>query len=158
MKKIMSILCAVALLTAPINVYAQEIFGDGSAETTVTAHVDSQYCVLIPETIVADGTLYNFTATSMLLAPGDSVNIAISGLGEGERLSMSGGDGTALVRFTSDNPNDSNIYGSIPFTSFSNGQTTATYGIRAYLDNAETLQPGDYTGTVTFNIFLTHNE
>mgnify|MGYP007122045344 CR=1 FL=1 len=55
MKKLLSVVFALVMLFAP-STYAQEIYGNGEAYTTVVAHVDSQYCVMIPETIVADGT------------------------------------------------------------------------------------------------------
>ena len=155
MKKVLSVLCAVCLILAPITVQAQEIYGDGEGTTTVTAHVDSQYCVLIPETIVADGTLYNFTASVMQLAEGDVVNVSIGGLDNLNHLPMLGGDGNAYAYFKSDNPNATVVGNDTVFTSFTNGETTAPYGIQAYIMDAE--QPGDYTGTVTFNISLSHN-
>lgn len=156
MKKLLAILCAISLMLAPITVHAQEIYGDGSADTTVTAHIDSQYCVLIPETIVADGNLYYFTASSMMLASGDTVGISVSGLNDFSQLPMTGGDGNAVVYFETDNPDVQYLGNGVVFTSFTNGETTATYGVSARLADAE--QPGDYTGTVTFNIQLQHFE
>ena len=151
MKQMLSIFCAIVLLIAPTNVYASEIYGDGSATTTVTAHVDSQYCVLIPETIVADGTPYYFTASLMDLAQGDTVNISCSGF-DGSRLPMSGGNEGAYALFESD---DTAISNDIIFATFEDGQTTVTNGLRATLQEAN--KAGDYTGTITFNISLSHN-
>jgi len=148
MKKIMSILCAISILIAPMNVHAQEIYGDGSATTTVTAHVDSQYCVLIPETIVADGTKYYFTASMMDLAEGDVVNISVSGLDDG-KLPMSGGNEGAFALVESEQVP---IYNGTVFATFHDGEMTATNGLYATLQEA--YKAGDYTGTLTFNIQL----
>ena len=150
MKKLLSILCAVAMMIAPYNVYAQEIYGDGQATTTVIAHVDSQYCVTIPETIVADGEYYYFTASLMDLAEGDVVNVSLSGLEFGQ-LPMSGGNGSAYAFFESE---EMTIANDVPFVKFHNGETIATNGLRAILQDA--YHAGDYSGTVTFNISLGH--
>lgn len=52
---------------APYNVYAQEVYGDGSASATVTYHVPGEYVVLIPEILSADGTHYTISASVMEL-------------------------------------------------------------------------------------------
>lgn len=149
MKKLLSILCAAVMLISPYNVYAQEVYGDGSASTTIIAHVDSQYCVMIPETIVADGTLYYFTASVMDLAPGEVVDIVLTGL-QDDRIPMSGGNEGAFATIETDQMVDANnpyIVGR-----FHSGETTTTTGIRAYLNDA--YKAGDYSGTVTFDIRL----
>lgn len=149
MKKLLSILCAAVMLISPYNVYATEVLGDGSATTTITAHVDSQYCVMIPETIVADGTLYYFTASMMDLAQGEVVDIVLTGLQDG-RIPMSGGNEGAYATIETDQMVDANnpyIVGR-----FHSGETTTTTGIRAYLVDA--YKAGDYSGTVTFDIRL----
>ena len=148
MKKVMSILCALVMLIAP-RTYAQEIYGDGEATSTVIAHVDSQYCVLIPETIVADGTKYYFTSSVMDLAEGDVVNVSVSGFSEGCMLPMTGGDGQAYAVVETEEVQVSN--GAIIAT-FHNGETTASNGLFATLQNA--TRAGDYSGTLTFNIQL----
>ena len=123
MKKLLSILCAVTMLISPYNVYATEVLGDGSATTTITAHVDSQYCVTIPETIVADGTPYYFTASIMDLAEGEVVDIALSGL-DGGKVPMSGGNEGAYVYFETDETIDTNM--SSVIARFHSGETTTT--------------------------------
>lgn len=148
MKKILSILCAAVMLISPYNVYATEVLGDGSATTTVIGHVDSQYCVMIPETIVADGTKYYFTASMMDLAEGDVVNISVSGL-DGGKLPMSGGNEGAFALVESEQVP---IYNDTVFATFHDGEMTATNGLYATLQEA--YKAGDYTGTITFNIQL----
>lgn len=152
MKKIISIICAVCLVIAPLNVYATEIFGEDSAETTVTGHVDSQYCVLIPESIVADGTEYHFNASLMDLAEGEHVNITISGLNNDGKLSMTGGDGKGTVHF--ETMTGTGLMNSATIATFGNGETVSSDGFRAYL---QAEKAGDYTGTVTFNISLSQD-
>ena len=149
MKKLLSILCAAVMLVSPYNVYATEVLGDGSATTTITAHVDSQYCVMIPETIVADGILYYFTSSMMDLAQGEVVDIVLTGLQDG-RIPMSGGNEGAYATIETDQMVDANnpyIVGR-----FHSGETTTITGIRAYLVDA--YKAGDYSGTVTFDIRL----
>lgn len=149
MKRLLSIICAVCLMITPVS--ATEITGFDSADTTVTGHVDSQYCVLIPESIVADGTEYYFQSSMMDLAEGDYVNINISGLNDANRLVMTGGDGNGTVHFELTDNN--NVGNGTTVATFYDGETTSSTGLRAYL-HAE--KPGDYTGTVTFNISLNH--
>lgn len=148
MKKVLSIIFALVLMVAP-NAYATEIFGNGEATTTVVAHVDSQYCVMIPETIVADGTHYYLSASLMDLAEGEVVNVFVSGFSEGCTLPMSGGDGSAYAIFESEQTQLSN--GAVVAT-FHSGEMTATNGIFATLQNAN--RAGDYFGTITFDIQL----
>ena len=153
MKKILSIICSMVLLIAPYNVYAQEIYGDGSGTSTVVGYVESQYCVLIPETINADATLYSFNALVMQLAEGDYVNVTISGLSKNNALPMSGGSPEAVAVFTKED--GTGISDESIIATFYNGELTSQDQFRATLQYAET--PGNYTGTVTFNITLQHS-
>lgn len=148
MKKLLSVVFALVMLFAP-STYAQEIYGNGEAYTTVVAHVDSQYCVMIPETIVADGTHYYFTASLMDLAEGEVVNVIVNGFSDGCSIPMSGGDGAAYAIVESEQFQLSN--GAVAAT-FHNGEMTATNGIFATLQNAN--RAGDYSGTITFDIQL----
>lgn len=153
MKKLLSILCAAVMLISPYNVYATEVLGDGSATTTVIGHVDSQYCVMIPETIVADGNLYYFTASLMDLAEGDVVNISVDGVDDAGNLAMSGGDGNAYAIIEANHGSITNL---ATIAQFHNGETTSSTGISATLQNA--YRAGDYSGTLTINIQLAHED
>ena len=148
MKKVLSIIFAIALMFTS-NAYATEIYGNGEATTTVVAHVDSQYCVMIPETIVADGTHYYLSASLMDLADGEVVNVYVNGFSEGCSLPMHGGDGAAYAIVESEQTQLSN--GAVVAT-FHNGEMTATNGIFATLQNA--TRAGDYSGAITFDIQL----
>lgn len=153
MKKVLSIICAVVMLIAPYNVYAQEVSGYGSADATVTYHVDSEWCVLIPETLTADGTSYQFSASYMNLCDGDSVVVTVSGLNDDSTITLtnsSGGTTTAQIYAPSMYDGAVPNLGTVGY--FGNGQLTSeqTFSIQA----AEGTSPGDYSGTITFNIGL----
>lgn len=155
MKKLICMISALALLVAPYNVYAQEVSGYGSADTSVTYHVDSEWCVLIPETLTADGSEYYFTASYMELCDGDVVTVQVAGLPDGFITLTNSNGGTTTAQIYSSGQIDAlNDYGIV--ASFGSGQLTSDQSIRIVA--AEGTSPGDYTGTITFNVNMSHME
>ena len=155
MKKMLSIVCSMVLLIAPFNVNAQEVSGYGSADTTVTYHVDSEWCVMIPETLTADGTEYSFTASQMDLCDGDIVEVSVSGITDGFITLTNTSGGTTTAQMFSRNY-DGAVLNNFVIASFGNGQYQSEPPIYILAD--QNTLPGDYTGTVTFNINLSHFE
>ena len=151
MKKIISIISAICLLIAPYNVYAQEIYGDGSADATVTYHVPGEYVILIPETLSADGTHYKITASVMELCDNEIVTVQACGM-ENDAITLSTANGrTASAKMYVANTVDA-ITNYYPIASFTDGQLESMEDFWILTDGE--VRPGDYTGTVTFNVQL----
>lgn len=140
MKKIMCVVLAVMMMRSTVL-----------ADTTVFYHEDSQYTVLIPETIVVDGTQYKFTAPVMDLCDGDRVDVTIEGIDMSgiQHLYTSSGK-EMIAEFY--NRNGKLLPGQT-IASFYNGVTEdgLVYALPYSTEGA-----GDYYGSITFNINLVH--
>ena len=148
-KKIIAAICSFLVAFSAVNAFATEIIGEGSASSTVTLHVDSQFTILIPETITADATRYSLSASSMMLADNEFVNVTVSGMPDNQLILTSASGSTVLADIMRDSDN-SPIMNGDTIASFTNGQTEAD---AFYLVHGD-ASPGDYTGTITFNVSL----
>ena len=122
------------------------------AETTLFYHEPSQYTVLIPETIVADGTQYTFEAPVMDLCDGESVTVTV------DNVELTG----AVRLYTSTNKEMiAELYGENG--KLTPGQVVAQFGNGihqaglVYALPFSTEGAGDYYGTVQFFINLVKN-
>lgn len=150
MKKLLSILCALSILALPFNVYAEEVLGPGQADSTLTYHVDSQFSVIIPETIDVTNDAYYFSSGMMDLADGESVVVRITGL-QNDRVTLTNANGNtvqlAINQLGDPEGRNSNVVGL-----FKSGYTTSSVGFScSCIDGA---RAGDYSGSVTFDISL----
>jgi len=140
MKRLMIVALTLALV-APV-----------SAESMLYYHEPSQYTVLIPETIVTDGTQYSFTAPVMDLCDGEHVEVSILGLESSgiKRLYTSGGK-EVMAEFYGV---DGKLMPGQTVASFYHGQheTGLVYALPFSTEGA-----GDYYGTVEFSINLVQN-
>ena len=139
--KRLAIVALVALMATPV-----------SAESMLYYHEPSQYTVLIPETIVTDGTQYTFTAPVMDLCDGEHVEVSILGLESSgiKRLYTSGGK-EVMAEFYGV---DGKLMPGQTVASFYHGQHEA--GL-VYALPFSTEGAGDYYGTVEFSINLLQN-
>lgn len=157
MKKIVA-LATVLVLTLMVPVRGDdgvELLGYGQ-KTTATYHVDSEYVVNIPETVVCDGTKYYFTASTMDLCAGDIVYVTIKGLTDANgHFTLSTEDGREM---------QAQVFSNITSAPMANGDiagvfmdgTCQTDGAIYILPDSERIRPGDYTGTIEFQIQLSH--
>ena len=121
------------------------------AESTVFYHEDSQYTILIPETIVADGTQYTFEAPVIDLCEGDCVEVSIGDIEMSGSVKLHTASGKEMI---------AEMYGAFgklapgqQIARFYNGMSQA--GL-VYALPFSTEGAGDYYGNVTFNINLVH--
>lgn len=149
MKKKIAVICALLVGFSAMNVHATEIIGEGSASSTVTLHVDSQFTILIPETITADSTRYSLSASEMMLSDNEFVNVTVGGLTDDEVVLTSASGNTVRADIMRDSDNTAIMNGDT-IASFANGQTESD---AFYLVHGDAM-PGDYTGTITFNVSL----
>ena len=142
MRKIISILCAICFMVGiTTNVFATEISCDGTATTTITYTVPSQFCVYIPETIDLTGGSYTFTASLMDIAETEQVVVSITNEGHG----------TATVAIY-DNQQSGYVSNNAPVAVFTKGCLTSTKSIT--LESIATSGAGTYSGIAEFSIAL----
>lgn len=155
-KKCTALLIALCLLFSfSSTAFAAEnsVYGNGSADTTVTYHVDSQYMVYIPEmldlTYMDANNPYVFTAGMMELQENEKVCVKAST----DQILLTNSSGATISGFFDRTNASSSIYAA----EFVNGQLTCDYGIYFLLDGSSGFHAGDFTGTVTFNVSLETN-
>lgn len=139
--KRLTIIALITLLATPV-----------SAESMLYYHEPSQYTVLIPETIVTDGTQYTFTAPVMDLCDGEHIEVTIEGLdiSGAKRLYTTTGK-EVIAQFYG---TDGLLAPGQTVASFYHGQHEA--GL-VYALPFSTEGAGDYFGTVEFSINLVQN-
>lgn len=155
-KKCTALLIALCLLcNFSSTAFAAEnsVYGNGSADTIVTYHVDSQYMVYIPEmldlTYMDANNPYVFTAGMMELQENEKVCVKASV----DQILLTNNSGATISGFFDCTNASSSTYAA----EFVNGQLTCDYGIYFLLDGSSGFHAGDFTGTVTFNVSLETN-
>lgn len=139
MKRLM-IIALVVLMATPV-----------SAESMLYYHEPSQYTVLIPETIVTDGTQYTFTAPVMDLCDGDRVDVTIGNIDMAGSIHMSTSTNKDMIaEFFNES---GKLMPGQTVATFRNGMTEAGM---IYATPFSTEGAGDYYGSVVFNINLVH--
>lgn len=147
------VLCLLCSFSSTAFAADTPVYGESSADTIVTYHIDSQYMVYIPEsldlTYMDANNPYVFTAGMMELQDNEKVCVKPS---------------TDQVILT--NSNGATISGCFNYSSlatgnyaaeFVNGQLTSDYGIYFTLDGDNGFHAGDFSGTVTFTVSLETN-
>lgn len=96
MKKFIALtLCLIMLLSCSITAFASNgLSGEGAtAQSTITYQVDSNYCVIIPETVDAFNG-FQLTASYMNITDAEQVNISVSGENS---IAMTNDEGDTLI-------------------------------------------------------------
>lgn len=91
----------------------------------------------------------------MNLCDGDFVTIQVTGVNEGNIPLTNSNGGMITVQMFSPYNYDGAWQDYVTVATFGNSQLTCDQTI--YIQVAEGTAPGDYTGTVTFNINLAHS-
>lgn len=129
------------------------VYGENSADTIVTYHVDSQYMVYIPETLdltYLDANPYVFTAGIMELQDNEMVCVKIPD----PNITLTNSSGKTISGSFTRSDTRSEITELGHAAEFSNGQLTSNYGIYFTLNGDGGFHAGDFSGTVTFNVSL----
>ncbi len=160
MKKKLTVFVLTAALccTASVPALAKEISASGNYDTTLTYSVETDYVVVIPESVKLDDSIV-ITSSKANTEPGMTVKVRIT-----EGLT---GDGVTLDR---DNDNsdyaitaklklgdsDGLVTGDTVIASFADVTTQTTGGTLAFADpvspDGNPIKAGDYTGSLTFTV------
>lgn len=147
------ILCLLCSLSSTAFAADTPVYGESSADTIVTYHIDSQYMVYIPETLdltyMDASNPYVFTAGIMELQDNEKVCVKPST----DQIILTNNNGATISGFFDSTNTSSSIYAA----EFVNGQLTCDYGIYFLLSGDNGFHAGDFTGTVTFNLSLETN-
>lgn len=156
MKRIIAaILCVVMVFALGIpTVFAEEYvisYGAISSqnderESAIVFDNPSNYCIMIPETIVADGNYLNFSANSMNLHDNECVEV-YSTTGSRIELTSTETNDIAIFLFNTD-------YNSDVVARFNNGDLQPNYIVTNSVENANEIAAAHYSGTATFKIRL----
>lgn len=149
MKKAVSlILCLVLISCSGITTFAAELQNDNtSAQSTVLYHVDSYFCVIIPETIDAYAG-FQLSASSMNITDMEQVNVYINGENS-IQMENTSGDTFNLALNCANNGR---------VAQFVKNQLTSDNYVFGERIDAEMPPAGDYTGTVEFLVRLESRE
>lgn len=150
-KRVLASLVMMVMLTSMVN--AEEFVSENSTsqQSTVVYSVPSEYVVLIPETIVADGREYKFQASVMDLRSNEHVDISIDGIYPEGLFKMYAPSGRQMMARLSSSRVSNPESGSILATF--NADMLESFD--SFSIAPETWEgAGDYSATLTFNIQL----
>lgn len=147
MKKIISLmLCITMLMCCGITAFAEELPHNGATgQSTVTYHVDSSFCVIIPETIDAFNG-FQLSSSWMNITTTEQVNVYVNGE---NRIAMTNSSGDSFNLQLNLNDNDR-------VAEFVKNQTTSDFTVYGQQADGNMPAAGDYTGTVEFVVRLEH--
>lgn len=154
-RKAIMALAMMATAGTMVNAYGNELTTMiQEAQATVTYHVDSEYCVQIPDIVVADGTNYALKATMMDLCGDEHVEVSINGLDESGGIQMYSESGKWMY---------AKVYSN--FGEVKSGSVIARFYDKM-MESVESFYilpelnegAGNYSGGITFNISLVKNE
>lgn len=149
-KRFIASLVMVVMLTSMVS--AEEFVSENSTsqQSTVVYSVPSEYVVLIPETIVADGREYKFQASVMDILGNEHVDISIAGIEDGGDIQMFAESGRwALSRLHSSR---GEVHPGSVLATFNQGMTESIDSF--YVTHERDEGPGNYQASITFNIQL----
>lgn len=144
MKKYLALLICIATFFGN-TVFAEDLYLDEStSSSTLIYHIDSSFCVVIPETLDAFNG-FELSAYYMNITESEQVNVYINGENS---ITMSNESGdTFNMRL---NLNDHNRVAEFIKNQLTSGWVT--YG--SMFDDAAMPAAGEYTGTVNFIVRL----
>ena len=149
MKKMM--ICALLATMACTAVRASDFTSETSSQQTMVMYsAPSEYMILIPESITADGSMHKFEASKMDLRDNEHVEISATGIEEDGSIHMFTDTGKwAMSKFHTSNGDYRR--GDV-ISVFDNGMTESRESF--YITAEQSEGAGDYVGTITFNISL----
>jgi len=151
MKKFIALaLSIVTIVFASTTVQAEEVFNNGTAESTITYKADSEFCVLIPETIDLKSKNCDFSVSYMDIMDNEYIDIRLVS----PDVTLTSESGKTL-QGTINNENDGQIFANQSIVTFSNADDNAMTKTFAFnFSHTGVTGAGNYTGTITFDISL----
>lgn len=145
MKKLLALsLCLVMVLSCSISAFAAELpYNEATGQSTVTYHIDSSFCVVIPETIDAFNG-FQLSSSFMNITDSEQVNVYINGenyipmtneAGDNFNLQLNLNNGDRVAEFVKN-------------------QTTSDFIVYGQQADGNMPAAGEYTGTVEFIVRL----
>lgn len=151
-----SVMCLLCGFSTTAFAADTSVYGNESADTTLTYHVDSQYMVYIPQTLdltyMDANNPYTFTAGMMELQDNEIVRVTPAT----DTVTLTNSNG-ATISGSFNRSDTLNGIGENGVAEFSNGQLTSNFGIYFILNGDSGFHAGDFTGTMTFNVSLGTN-
>lgn len=151
------ILCLLCSFSSTAFAADTSVYGESSADTIVTYHVDSQYMVYIPETLdltyLDANNPYVFTAGMMALQDNEKVCVKVSS----DPIMLTNNIGASISGYFNRSDTLTTVSDLNSAAEFTNGQLVSDFGIYFMLDGGSGLNAGDFSGTVTFNVSLETN-
>ena len=143
MKKLLSLLIAVVFTIGNTAFAADLNYSEATSSSTLTYHVDSSFCVVIPETLDAFNG-FQLTSSYMNITDSEQVNVYINGENS---IAMSNEHGDTFNMQLTLNDNDR-------IAEFLKNQETSDNIVYGNWGNSDAPSAGDYSGTVEFLVRL----
>lgn len=167
MKKIVSIILTIVCIfsVCSINCYAYDSYvTNGFGETRITYHQQSDYSILIPETIDANAGSYTFQAGMLNITDSEKIYVKLSNPDSSGRILFTHEDGehTMTKPISTEFSNPANTVGindlpenCVGYFYGDDYTSKMSFNITDECYDCDYPRAGDYTATVTFEVMLT---
>ena len=156
MRKLIAIILSLFMFCSHLCCAEQMIYGNGdTAESLVTYHVDSTFCILIPETLEVGTYPYYFSADSLDLCDNERIGISVYGISENGYITMHTNGGKQMVAEVVWTKGNVPVYEGQNIAVFTPTVSYSEDGI--YINPVQHEGAGDYYGYITFKIQLMHD-
>ena len=152
------VLSAILCCAASVPAFAKEITDPGDYDTTLTYSVETDYVVVIPESVKLNESIV-ITSSRANTEPGMAVKVRITeGLTEGSVTLDRDNDASDYAITAKLKLNDSNeaVTGDTVIASFADVTAQATGGTMTFADpvspDENPIKAGSYTGSLTFTV------
>lgn len=173
MKKILSAIISLCMVfsfcfTTPIVASAYDSYiQDGSATSTITYRQQSEYSILIPETIDANAGQYMFQAGMLNISNNEQIYVTILNTNGDGRIEFQHENGkntlTKDIVLENSNPSYPVDLESLPdhcvgYFTEDEMASKVQFGLSEQSFDCEYPKSGNYTAIVNFEVFLVENE
>lgn len=173
MKKILSLifsLCMVfslcALSPMEASAYDSQV-QNGMCTSTITYKQQSEYSILIPETIDANAGQYTFMAGMLNISNTEQIYVTVGNTTGDGRIEFTHEDGehtlTKDIVLEQTNPTDSVDFSTLPnhcvgYFTGNDYNSKVNFGLSEQSFDCSFPKAGNYTATVNFDVFLVETE